>query len=402
MVTVLGLAAQNPEAEAALHRWRAATQKRPQAMTLPDPRVEATSFYVRDRDRYMLSVTQDIPYPGKLILAGRIADREAEIARLRYQAAIRDALSAAKEAYFELYYIDRAQAVTREIRDLYDRYAALAVGGNAVGRTNLPETFRAESQRAQLGYDLVLLEEMRRAESARLRAVLGLPATVAIGVTEDVADPVEIADPFDRLRELATLYNQDLAAAGVDVERAQAQRDLARRAPIPDLMIGTNYTRMVDGMEKDHTAGVTVGLTIPLWFGKYRAQNREAVEMLAAAQAEEDAQRLKVDADLASTYFSLSNSSRLVRLYHNTLLPQARQALQSAEELYRQGNASMAAVLETTATVHNFELARLRATADFYQNMARLERVLGTAFQLKPRTPAPDANAAPPAKEGQP
>src|SRR5690606_23806085 len=93
---------------------------------------------------------------------------------------------------------------------------------------------------------------------------------------------------------------------------------------------------------------------------------------------------LKVRADLARSYFDLSNASRLVRLYGEQLLPQARQAQDSAEELYRQGNANLAGVLETTATVHNFELARLRATADFYRNVARIEQVLGTALELKP------------------
>jgi len=79
-----------------------------------------------------------------------------------------------------------------------------------------------------------------------------------------------------------------------------------------------------------------------------------------------------------------------VQLYHDTLVPQARQALQSVEELYRKGDATLAALLELTATVHNFELARLRATADYYQNVARLERVLGRALPLP-------ADASPPA-----
>jgi outer membrane protein TolC len=372
--------------EAALHKWLAATHKKPQMVALPDPRLEATYFYVRDQDKYMLGLSQEIPYPGKLILAGRIADKEAEAARLRYQAALRDALSEAKEAYFELYYIDRAQGVTREIQKLYERYAALAAGGKAVGQPKLPETFRAESQRAQLGYDLVLLTEMRKAERERLRALLGLDAQAAIGATEDVAEPIAFGETTERLQEIAQQHNQELAAAGVDVQRAQYDLKLARRAPIPDLMIGANYTRMTAEMERQGTAGVTMGITLPLWIPKYQARTKEAAEMEKAARFEQTAQGLKVRADLAKAYFSLNNSSRLVRLYRETLLPQARQALNSAEELYRKGDATLAALLETTATVHNFELARLRATADFYQNVARLERVLGTALQLRPAT----------------
>ena len=380
---VLRLAAKGPVVEAARHRWLAATHKRPQMVALPDPRVEATYYAMRGQDKYMFGLSQEIPYPGKLILSGRIADKEAEAARLRYEAAVRDALSDAKESYFELYYIDHAKNVTAEIRKLYDRYAALAAGGTEVAKPKLPEMFRAESQRAQLGYDLVLLEQMRAAEAERLRAVLGLPARTALGDTEDVGEPAEIGESIERLQETAERHNQELAAAGVEVQRANYDLKLARRAAIPDLMIGANYARMVEEMPEKNPVGITMGVAIPLWVPKYKARINEAGEMERAARAEEDAQRLKVRADLAKAYFSLSNSARLVKLYRETLLPQARQALQSAEELYRKGDANLASVLEMTSTLHNFELARLRATADFYQNVARLERTMGTAMQLK-------------------
>jgi cobalt-zinc-cadmium efflux system outer membrane protein len=384
---VLRLAAKGPMVEAARHRWLAATHKRPQVAALPDPRLEATYYIVRGMDKYMLGLSQEIPYPGKLILAGRIADKEAEAARLRYEAAVRDALSDAKESYFELYYVDRAQQVTAEIRKLYDRYAALAAGGTEVAKPKLPETFRAESQRAQLGYDLVLLREMRAAEAERLRSGLGLPARAELGGTEDVAEPAELGETLEHLMEIATAHNQELAAAGVEVERAQYEVKQAHRAPIPDLMIGANYTAMGEQQRKmmgvDNPHGITAGFSLPLWVPKYRAMAKEAGENEKAAEAEQTAQRLKVRADLAKAYFSLNNSARLVKLYRETLLPQARQALGSAEELYRKGDANLASVLETTATLHNFELARLRATSDFYQNVARLERTLGTAMKLK-------------------
>jgi outer membrane protein TolC len=398
---VLRLAGKNnPMVAAAMHRWLAATHQHAQAVSLPDPSAEATYFARRGMENYMLGLSQAIPLPGKLIIAGRIADKEAEAARLRYEAAVRDALSDAKEGYFELYYIDRAQKITEEIKGLYDRYAALAAGGKDPNGPKLPETFRAESQRAQLAYDLVLLREMRAAEAERLRAILGLPSQAGLGVTEDVAEPAELGEKLERLQEIALEHNQELAAAGVEVQRAGYAVQLAHRTPIPDLMVGANYTDEVPRIRKlmgiDNAVGVTAGISLPLWFPKYQARTKEAEELAQAAHSAEDASRLQVRADLAKAYFSLTNSSRLVRLYKDTLIPQARQALQSAEELYRNDKANLAAVLETTATVHNFELARLRATADYFQNVARIERVLGVPFKLGP----PESAGLQPANEG--
>lgn len=401
-------AKENPMVKAAYHKWQAAAQKYPQAFSLPDPMISGR-YFVRqmkpDDPKWELMASQNIPYPGKLIIAGKIADKEAQAAFLRYQASTRNALTDAKEMYFELYYIDRAQSVTAEIRNLYERYAALAAGGTEVGRPKLPEQFRAESQREQLGYDLILLKEMRETEAARLSAMLALPKGRGLGPTEDVADPAELRDSLDSLLDIAERYNQELAAAGVEVERSILQSKYARRAPIPDLSVSASYMRtgeMPDGTDPTRDPiTVGVGISIPLWFNKYKAMAREASEMEKAALAEEEAQRQEIRAALAKAYFSLRNASRLVRLYRDTLIPQGRQALQSAEELYRKGEANLASVLETTATVHNFELARLRATADFYQNLARVERILGTAFepvnenQDTPERQAPDENKEP-------
>ena len=388
---VLRVAAESsPQVIAAGHRWQAATHKRAQDMSLPDPRLESTYFVKQHFDQWMLGLSQEIPYPGKLVIAGRIADKGAQAAYLRYQAVLRNVLADAKESYFELYYVDRAQAISAEIEKLYERYAALGAGGKEIAKPKLPEMFRAESQRAQLGYDIILLKEMREAEAQRLRGIMGLNEKIEIGHLQDVSDPVPLGVDIEKLEEVAKAHNQELAAAGIEVEKAQFQTALAKRAPIPSLTVGANYSRErpEGGSQRvDNPIGVTLGVSVPLWLGKYRAMSREARELEAAARSDVDAQRLQIRSDLAKAYFSLRNSSRLVELYRGTLLPQARQAQQSAEELYRKGDANLAALLETTSTVHNFELARLRATADFYQNVSKIERILGTALQLKPAVP---------------
>jgi outer membrane protein TolC len=256
-----------------------------------------------------------------------------------------------------------------------------------VAQPKLPERFRAESQRAQLGYDLVLLQEMRAVEMERLRTVTGGTQDWHLSQIQELAEPLAFNQPFEALQEQAEHFNQELAAAGIEVERTQYQTQLARRTPIPDVRLGAGYVRTGDAREgPDPTRDpitVGIGVSIPLWVGKYKAMLREAREAERAAEAEHEAQQLQVRADLARAYFRLNNAARLVRLYRDTLIPQARQALRSAEELYRKGEANLASVLETTATVHNFELARVRATADFYQHVARIERVIGTALDLQ-------------------
>jgi outer membrane protein TolC len=386
------VASRNPTVQAGAARWRSSREKRPQVTSLPDPKLEWMNYtrqMMPDFERWGLTLSQSFPFPAKLSLAGRVADKESQQARLRYEVTLRNALSDAKEAFFELYYIDRARRVTGAILELYERYASLAVGGDEAGQPRLPETFRAESQKAQLAYDAVLLTEMKRAEVERLRSLVGAPEGTPIGAIADVDEPTEYLPPLEHLQSLSREHNQELASAGVETDRARDLVRLARLAPLPELMIGTRYmgTGGKDFPEGDPSRDpiiVTAEITLPIWYGKYRALAREARQNERAARFDQEAQKLQVRTDLARAYFTLSNASRLVRLYGRTLLPQARQVLGSAETLYRGGATSMFALIEATSTVHNFELARLRALADFYQNVARIERVVGTAIELAP------------------
>ncbi|HSR67548.1 MAG TPA: TolC family protein [Acidobacteriota bacterium] len=384
-------AQESPSVKAARHRWQAARQGKTIALSLPDPRLSYTDFLrsVETRtgpQRYSLALSQSLPFPSKLITSGRMAEREEQIAYLSYQAAMRDAVARAKELYFELYYIDRAQQVSQAVLEIYTRYAQLALGGEEGQAVHLADRFRAETQAAQLGYDLMLLQEMRRSEADRLRAVLALGADRALGPTQQVRPPLPLGTPVSQLQDVAAAYNQELKAAGLEVERARLASSLARQSYIPDLTFSANYINVGPALNPStpdagrDPFGLGVGISIPLWFWKNRAHTRRAKEEEMAAQAEQEARRLNLRAEVSRAYFQLVNAARLTRLYNDTLLPQARQAQQSAEQLYRSGQAPLASLLETAATYHNFELAQLRATADYYQAVARLERLLGRAF----------------------
>ncbi len=390
---------QSPQIRQARHQWEAAKQLKAQAVSLPDPRL-SYNHYLRSIEtrtgpqRWALGISQTVPEPGKLILSGRIADRDARIAYLRYEALVRNVIAEAKERFFELYYIDRARRVTQAIAQLYDRYAAVAAGEARSGQARLQESFRAESQRAQLGYDLILLEEMRQAEAEALRAVLGLAPSDSLGATAEVAEPIPFGGPVGRLQEIARMHNQELQAAGVEVERARLGVRLAKRAPIPDFTFSLNYISTGNPLLPTPDAGsdpltVGVGISLPVWWWKFRAQSRQARHQQRAAQAGLESQQSRLRADVAKSYFQLNNASRLVQLYRETLIPQARQAMTSVEELYRTGTADLTSVLETTAAFHNFELARLRAFSDYYQHLARLEQLLGTALDARPQGGSP-------------
>ena len=72
-------------------------------------------------------VRQDFPFPTVLSLRGDAADKEAEAEALRYEAAVRDAVAELKDVHAERAYLAQAARVQQALRDVYRRYAELAL-----------------------------------------------------------------------------------------------------------------------------------------------------------------------------------------------------------------------------------------------------------------------------------
>jgi len=107
--------ADNPGVIAAREHWQALTHGPIQAATLPDPQASIQHFTVgspqpfsgyESSDFYYtgFGVSQDIPGPGKLRLQKSEAEKDAEYAKHRYEAAQREVEEKVKEVYFELFY----------------------------------------------------------------------------------------------------------------------------------------------------------------------------------------------------------------------------------------------------------------------------------------------------------
>ena len=80
---------------------------------------------------------------------------------------------------------------------------------------------------------------------------------------------------------------------------------------------------------------------------------------------------------LRVVYFRLKNARRLIELYEKSLIPQAAQAMEVAEQWHGTGVNDIAGFLETQGVWFNFNLARLRAVTDYQQYLVRLEQLAG-------------------------
>ncbi len=377
----------NPMIRAARHKWESAIERYPQARALPDPML-AYGYSVEPIEtrlgpqRHRLSLSQSVPFPGKLKLKGDIASREAQIAHLEFEKAVRDVIVALKISYFELLYIDRAIEITRQNKTVMDHLVEIGTADYAQDVTTLNDVLKAQAQLAQLSYDFVLLEELRQTEVTRVNTLLNRDPETPIGELLDEPLP-PITFPIDKLYALARDRQEEVRISDLQIEKSLKAMDLADKVSLPDFSLGFSYLdvgeSIVAGLPESgkDSYGFSLGISLPIWFGKNSAAKREARLNYLAAREMRDLQLNNTYTNVKNSYFKLTNAERLVTLYKESLIPQAEESLEIAETWYREGKGSFSDLLETQSVWLNFNLAYYRAISDYQQHLARLEGLVG-------------------------
>jgi len=383
--------ARNPKIRAARERAAAAAEDPAITGWLANP-VLTVGWYetpVETRvgpQEWVLGLRQPIPFPTKLSTRAELSETEARRAVVVYERIVRDVLTEVVTSSWEIGYLDEATVISAAIGRVLERYVVAAAAEEDTG-SPVRELFRAETQRAQLESDRVMLIELRAAEAERLRALLSLPPRAEVGTPRTGIVPPVRADREEMLRILAD-QSQELKEAGLTLEAASLRTSLAEQRRIPDLTLGVTRIFTGDVMTsgpqpidsgKDAVI-LTAGVTIPLWIGKDDAAIRKARAMQRAAALDRLDAAQSARQRLARAWFRLGNAERLDRLYHEVLVPRAEVATSTAEDLMAAGKGTLGGTLETVAVLHNFRLAAARARADHGQALARLEAVLGRPF----------------------
>ncbi|MDO8785056.1 MAG: TolC family protein, partial [Syntrophales bacterium] len=174
----------NPEIHITVARARASEHRIPQATSLADPMVmmgyenEGTSNpYTFNREvngmpadsRWMFSLSQMFPYPGKLALKGDMAARDAGSLKDLIDATRLNTIVRVKELYYDLFLAYTNIDLLRDKAALFSRTEDAAFARYASGMAQQQEVLMAQTEK----YMLLEREEMYKQKIQSLKAMLG-------------------------------------------------------------------------------------------------------------------------------------------------------------------------------------------------------------------------------------
>jgi outer membrane protein TolC len=347
----------------------------------------------------MFGIGQTIPYPGKLALSRRIAERGVEAAEAALERTRRTIVREMRSAYYELAFLDLALEIAHRNRDVLIGLIEVTEARYGAGTGGQQDVLKARVESGRLAETAVGLSERRRATLSRLNAVLDrpsdspiagpvIPRRVARAAVADSASEVRFASPdfgaraadspippLEQLQTMALRQSPMLREAEAMIAVQAARAELASRAALPDFDVALQY-----GQRTGYPDMVTATVSIPLPLQKRRKQDAQLAEMTAelrAAEAEHYAHQNDVRAEVARLHSELERDRAQLALYVKSIIPQGRASLASAMSSFQVARLELLTVLDNQATLFNYEMEYVRLLSDFATTLAELEQVVG-------------------------
>jgi len=381
---VAAVVATHPEVATAQKRYDAARLRPVQERSLPDPMVSAgynasgnplpgAGLGSEPTANIGVMVSQELPYPGKLALRASIASREADAEFQQIDAARLSVTARAKQAYYRLAYAYAVGDVLARNRDLLVALLEISENRYAVGRAAQQDVIKAQTQISILDIQIERAHQERATREGELNALLALPASTPVGRPGDLhltAFDVEIESLVTAAAGRAPMLQRDR----ILIDRSQLAIDAARREYKPDFTLTGGYYYM-GAMPSMYEFRFDV--KVPLQRARRAAAVAEQIRAAEQARSAYDATRLGLQSRIEEDYHLASTSARLARLYRDTVLPQARLALESSMASYHTGSVDFLSVLTNFGTVLEYEISYFDELAAYHTAVSRIEEMTG-------------------------
>jgi outer membrane protein TolC len=271
----------------------------------------------------------------------------------------------------------------------------------SIGAATLADQQQIDLAAARLEDRIAGMHEAERRAEAELRAAVGVALPSPVATSDSPPDATLPAESDEALHSAARAHPRIQSSA----HRAVAQEHMAdaRAADgYPSFAIGADYIltgeARMPGVADSGKDAVLVGATIrvPLWQGNYSEDEAAARAQAGAERQMARSQENEARANLEMTLSRVRDAARRVRIYRDTLLPQADSAYQSVLGTYTTGRGSVAEVLLAQRDLLELRIEIEQARADHARAYAALEQITGrhverasVESQAAPRGPKP-------------
>src|SRR5579875_722032 len=377
----------NPQVRAARARWSAAIHSIKQNYAPNDPifnyfNTDSPTNGFDHAATHTINVTDSFQFPGKALYQADIARRNADVARLTYEAALRDIRAQVETAFYQDQ-LDTALGVVADetlvnLKRVLE-VTQVAYSANQVTQTDFisaeldlsAEQLERDRLKVAVANDLTTINQLlNRIPDAPLQ----LDQTLKL-------EPLNIR--LDTLVERAFKLRQEILESALAQKNSEDSVTLARMEYLPDYSVGYTFDNYmipsagptVNSLQ-DH--GWNIGFNLPVFFWiKQREDVTRAGFDLDAARNDLASIRSQTAASVTALYRSAQYSYRTAATYRDTLTPLARQNFEVALTAYTSVKIDFVTLSTTLRSYYGARISYLTAANQYLAGRVALEPAIG-------------------------
>ena len=386
--------ANNPEIRAAEARVDVAKARTPAAGALDDPMLMYRNWgtplerpWDWNQAQHMLMYQQALPGPGKRAARTEVANRQAAESEAQIEIVRREIGVRVRKAYYDLLRSADEHRIHGEQMELSKQALQSATVKYTVGRVPQQDVLKAQIAMTKLADHLVMLDEEEESARAELNTLMG----------RDPGAPLEVMGQYgtaralpylEELERIALENRPELKVIAATGSVADAQLALARKVYTPDFTVAGGYMLMPDGsmFRNNYMAEVTISLP---WLNrrKHESEIEEAKTAAAVVQSDHNARVNAAFLEIQRALIRAHAAERSLKLYRDTLRPQAEAALKSAAAAYQYDRTDFLNLVDSQNLLLDVETSYFKAAASFDGRIAELERAIGAPLPAALDTP---------------
>lgn len=380
--------ANNSQISAATYAWKAATHVAQQVTTLPDPKVTIQQFsvgspkpfagYTNSDFAYVgVGASQELPFPGKLGLRGKVAEREADLQEAAIGVTKKDIVDGVKADYLQLAYLHQTLDILQQNESVLGVLIQDALAHYQVGQGMQQDVLQAQVERTRLVREITMHHKQVGVLEAQLKGLLHRDQGSPDIVPEDL---LESQTPLTGRELLDSVGggNPEIRASETALRKQEARLAYAKREGKPDFELGYIYEN-TDRKYRDYYVA-TFSVSFPR---KKRIDGEiaEAAEMHAQAKEGLDAQLQQQRAAVQQQYVQATSDAELLKEYREGLIPQSDAAYEATLNAYASNREPFTHVLQQFTNLLNLKLDLAKTLADHEIALAHLESLTGVTLR---------------------
>jgi outer membrane protein TolC len=371
--------ARNPSLSQMMAAAQAAAARYPQVISLEDPmfgaRAGPGSIGANNVNfAYTLEASQKLPFPGKRALRGENALAEASASGHEVEDMRLQLIESAKIAFYDYYLVERALEVNAESIGLLQDAKRDAEARYRAGKVEQQDVLQASVEVGRERERRLSLEATLRIVAARINTLMHLPADKPVPPPPKELKPDLSLPDVQSLRELALSRRPDLQALADRIKAEAATLGLALKDYYPDFEVSAGYDAF--WQEPQLRSALGLRLNVPIFKARRLGAVTEAEAKIAQRQAELARQTDQVSYEVQEAFEKTRTSEKAVRLYEESILPEARLNVKAARSSYIAGKISVLSRIEAERSLVNLQDKYFESIADYFRRRATLERVI--------------------------